>query len=266
MAQSTWSAKSTAWSGDTYSWANNTYQHTALLTTNVDAFFAKVSWDAETTTWATDTNRWGYIVPIARQGIITLGANVDTTITGGFAFVGSAVMGLGAGLSSANNTIYPTSVTLAVNDGLTSIGNKLYVDSITMGTTVNIPLPGTTTWDLDASTWSGTSGSWGYTPTKIMPVTAAMTQTIFSELNEEDTVFPRSLEFSSDYGMAGTVALVVPVAGTLSNEQNIKNNINFEESATLGAIADTSSINSFLWNDEAEDTGTTWTKVSDPDE
>ena len=46
----------------------------------------------------------------------------------------------------------------------------------------------------------------------------------------------------------------------------IINNITFVESATLGATTGTSSISNFLWNDEAEDTGTTWTKVSDPDE
>ena len=46
----------------------------------------------------------------------------------------------------------------------------------------------------------------------------------------------------------------------------MKFNINFEESATLSATSGASSSSNFLWNDITEDTGTTWTKVSDPDE
>ena len=245
MGQSTWAEEAGAWSGTSYVWANITYADSVALASNVTQ---------------TDSGLANY------PSTATLSANTTFSGAGGFSLVGEALFSLSAGQTSAANAIYISSVTLAVSDGLTSIGNKLYVDSITMGTTVNIPLPGTTTWDLDASTWSGTSGSWGYTPTKSIPITATMTQTIFSELNEEDTVFPRSLGFSSDYGMAGTMALVVPVVGTLSNEQSIKNNVNYEESGTMSMAGSASSDNSFLWNDVVEDTGTTWTKISDPDE
>ena len=64
------------------------------------------------------------------------------------------------------------------------------------------------TWSADSSGWSGNSYIWNNstyaatatlggnstltsTQTAAFPVTASMTQIIFSKLNEEDTVFPR---------------------------------------------------------------------------
>jgi hypothetical protein len=58
----------------------------------------------------------------------------------------------------------------------------------------------------------------------------------------------------------------LPVSGTLAGTSNIKNNVNFEESGTMGMTGSASSNNTFLWNDVAEDTDTLWTKISDPDE
>jgi hypothetical protein len=113
-----------------------------------------------------------------------------------------------------------------------------------------------------------------------------MTQTILSKLNEEDTVFPRSLSIGGNYGMSGTGAQVMPesitisesgtvadsashvmpVSGTLAGTSNIKNNVNFEESGTMSLTGSASSDNTFLWNDVEEDEDTLWTKISDPDE
>jgi hypothetical protein len=139
------------------------------------------------------------------------------------------------------------------------------------------------TWSADSSVWSGNPYKWdnstysataalaanstlASTHTAAFPVTASMTQIIFSELNEEDTVFPRSLSMGVTSGMTGTGLLAMPVTGTLAGTSNIKNNVNFEESGTMSLIGSASSDNTFLWNDVAEDEDTLWTKISDPDE
>tara|TARA_R100001463_G_scaffold24694_1_gene58773 strand:+ start:178 stop:456 length:279 start_codon:yes stop_codon:yes gene_type:complete len=90
---------------------------------------------------------------------------------------------------------------------------------------------------------------------------------------------------AGNYGMTGTTAHVMPstvllegtstvadsqtasmpVSGTLAGTSNIKNNVNFEESGTMGMTGSASSDNNFLWNDVEEDEDTLWTKISDPD-
>jgi hypothetical protein len=140
------------------------------------------------------------------------------------------------------------------------------------------------TWSADSSVWSGNSYIWdnstysatatiaanstlATTHTLEMPVTASMTQIIFSELNEEDAIFPRSISMGMSSGMTGTGLLSMPVTATIPGlTGNIKNNVNFPESATLSMNKSASSENSFLWNDIAEDEDTLWTKISDPDE
>ena len=214
----------------------------------------------------------------------------------------------------------------------------------------------TNTWATNPYTWAvstysatanlNADSSLSFSQTAAFPVTANMTQVIFSELNEEDAVFPRSITIGMATGMTGIAAVAIPVTATfatnetfsnsglalmpmsitlsgtstatntgntiypevvtlssdngfslaedmlipvdvtlgisndingtnnaiyvesltIANEQGIKFNINFEESASFDINSSISSINNFLWNDEAEDTGTTWTKVSDPDE
>ena len=139
------------------------------------------------------------------------------------------------------------------------------------------------TWSADSSTWSGNSYIWN---NSTYQVTANMTQTILSKSSLEDTIFPRSLSLGSNYGMSGTTAHVMPaaatlegtsavansqtaqlpVSGTLAGTSNIKNNVNFEESGTMGMTGSALSNNTFLWNDVTEDTDTLWTKISDPDE
>ena len=139
------------------------------------------------------------------------------------------------------------------------------------------------TWSADSSVWSGNSYIWD---NSTYQVTATMTQTILSKLNEEDTVFPRSLSMGVTSGMSGTTAhvmpasislanagdvadsatLAIPVNGTIAGTSNIKNNVNFEESGTMSLTGSASSDNTFLWNDVEEDEDTLWTKISDPDE
>ena len=137
-------------------------------------------------------------------------------------------------------------------------------------------------WSAEATVWSGNSNLWSNdtyqvtatlagestlasTQTAAFPVTASMTQIIFSELNEEDTIFPRSLSMGMTAGMTGSASHVMPVTATMAGTSDMKNNVNFPESATLSMNSSTSSENNFLWNDIEEDEDTLWTKISDPD-
>ena len=139
------------------------------------------------------------------------------------------------------------------------------------------------TWSADSSVWSGNSYIWDnntYSATAtlagngtftssqnaVYPVAVTMTQVILSELNEEDTVFPRSLSMGTNFGMTGVGQLAMPVTATITGlTGDIKNNVNFPETATLSMNNSTSSASSFLWNDIEEDEDTLWTKISDPD-
>ena len=132
-----------------------------------------------------------------------------------------------------------------------------------------------TTWATDTSVWSNSTyqntatfsaandTSLGYN-TKY-PVAANMTQTIFSELHEEDAIKLASAILGLSSGATASASVIVQVAALLANTQNLKTNINFEERATIGMAGSISSDNNFLWNDNAEDTSSTWTKVADPD-
>ena len=138
------------------------------------------------------------------------------------------------------------------------------------------------TWSAESTVWSGNSNLWSNdtyqvtatlggnstlasTQTAMFPVTASMTQIIFSKLNEEDTIFPRSLSMGMTAGMTGSASHVMPVTATMAGTSDMKNNVNFPESATLSMNSSTSSENNFLWNDIEEDEDTLWTKISDPD-
>jgi hypothetical protein len=139
------------------------------------------------------------------------------------------------------------------------------------------------TWSADSNAWSGTPHTWGndtYAATAtiaanntfvsvqnaVYPVAVTMTQVILSQLNGEDTVFPRSLSMGTNFGMTGTGLLAMPVTATITGlTGDIKNNVNFPETATLSMNNSASSVNSFLWNDIEEDEDTLWTKISDPD-
>jgi len=247
MPQSTWAIDSTTWSNNPYVWSVGTYEVTAILSANVSQ---------------TNTGLTKYL------STATLGANAGMSASGGFQLVGNIVLGLSSGVASSTKQIFVESITLASTENLTSVGNKLYVDSITFGTTVNIPLAGTTTWNLETVVWSD-AGSlvWGGNPTTVaIPVTATLNQVISELAGGEDAEKIASAILGLTSGATASGLLKMPGTVTLDNEQNMKFNINFEESISLGATSGTSSDNNFLWNDEAEDTGTTWTKVSDPDE
>ena len=138
------------------------------------------------------------------------------------------------------------------------------------------------TWAAEGTAWSGNSNLWS---NDTYQVTASMTQTNLTQSLLEDTVFPRGVTIGGNYGMTGTTAHVMPATATLDSEgtitdsgllkmpvsgiiagtSNIKNNVNFEESGTMGMSSSILSDNSFLWNDVAEDEDTLWTKISDPD-
>jgi len=139
------------------------------------------------------------------------------------------------------------------------------------------------TWSAESTVWSGNSNLWS---NDTYQVTAVMTQTNFTQSLLEDTVFPRSLSIGTNFGMTGTTAHVMPASITLDESGTItsssshampvtatitgltgdmKNNVNFPESATLSMNSSASSENNFLWNDIEEDEDTLWTKISDPD-
>jgi hypothetical protein len=225
-------------------WANAIYSRTATLALNSSS---------------TSSNNAKYVGPI------TLGANAGIVAAGGFQLVGAIVLGMRSVAASTQNAIYPESITLACTEDFSGTGNLIIPDSITLGTTVNIPLSGTTTWNLETMTWED-DGFWGYAPSIAVPVTATLTQVISDVVGGEDVEKIASAIMGLESGVSATGILDMPVTATLDSEQNIKFNINFEESATLSATSGISSSSNFLWNNEAEDTGTTWTKVSDPDE
>ena len=270
MAQGAWSAESTVWSGNSNLWSNDTYADSVALAMVSNMPHRHLSyWSNYSGAWnslTAQTEEWGYIPSIAVPRTATLAANTSMSTLGGFSLVAEAVLALSAGQTSAANAVYPSAITLAVTDDISSTGNKLYVESITFANTLNIPLPGTTTWDLETATWTSTTGIWGYTPTVTLSVAADITQVMLNSLNAEDIEKIASALMPTDLGVSATVTVAIPVSGTLANEQDMKFNINFEELATLAATSGISSDNSFLWNDITEDTGSTWTKVSDPDE
>jgi len=134
----------------------------------------------------------------------------------------------------------------------------------------------TNTWATDTNTWAvstyqhtallNANSSVSSSQTAAIPVTASMTQLNLTELNEEDAIKLASAILALSSSTTASATLTMPVVSTLANSQDIKNNVNFEESATISMTADTTSTNNFLWNDEAEDTAAIWTKVADPDE
>ena len=141
---------------------------------------------------------------------------------------------------------------------------------------------GQSTWAAADTTWASNPYTWSVTTYQ---ATANMTQVNLTNVVDEDTVLPRGITLGGNYGMTGTTAhvmpaaitldgegaitdtglLKVPVSGIIAGTSNIKNNVNFEESGTMGMASSASSDNSFLWNDVVEDEDTLWTKISDPD-
>ena len=272
MSDFWWSGNSDTWNAYPRTWLNGAYPAYAT--------FAMVSdtpkkhnehWDTQASQTWDDVDSlqeyWGNYVPLARSGTATFAHDVGATVpTVGFALAGDAVMNMSMGQTNVGNTIYISEITLGVTQDTSSVGNIVFVEAITFENVVNIPLAGTTTWNLETATWSSATGSFGYAPPVRLNVTAEITQVMLNKLNAEDIQKIADGLMPTNLGVGATVTLVMPFSGTLSNEQSIKNNVNFEESAILVATSGTSSSSNFLWNDIAEDTGSTWTKVSDPDE
>ena len=78
-------------------------------------------------------------------------------------------------------------------------------------------------------------------------------------------VMPAAITLDGESNITDSGLLEMPVSGIIAGTSNIKNNVNFEESGTMGMASSASSDNSFLWNDVVEDEDTLWTKISDPD-
>ena len=79
-------------------------------------------------------------------------------------------------------------------------------------------------------------------------------------------VMPAAIQIDGSNAIVNNQIAKMPSAGTLAIGNTIKNNVNFEESGTMGMTGSASSDNTFLWNDVTEDEDTLWTKISDPDE
>jgi len=266
-----WNTQDQTWNDVSITYLNSSFTALAefdMRTNTVDDHLDY--WSNSSNTWdsvASQQEAWGFVPSIAVPRTATFAHTLDSpNPVIGFALVGEAVFALSSGQNSGANTVYPSAVTLAVTQDQNSTGTIVMLESITYANVVNIPLPGTTTWNLVSETWEDSTGSFGYAPNVSLSVSANINQTMLSGLNAEDVEKIASALMPTTMGVGATVTLIMPFAGTLANEQDMKFNINFEESISLGATSGASSDNNFLWNNEAEDTGTTWTKVSDPDE
>ena len=223
---------------------------------------AQSTWSADSNAWSGTPHTWGNDTYTATA---TIAAN-NTFVSVQNAVYPVAVTMTQVIFSELNeeDTVFPRSLTMGMNAGMSGTGLIVAPVTATFATTETFSDTGLAV--MPASVTFATNGTMTDTGNTIYPVSVNMTQIIFSELNEEDTIFPRSLSMGMSSGMTSTGLLAIPVTATLANGQTIKMNINFEENATLATISGISSINTFLWNDIAEDTGSTWTKVSDPDE
>ena len=270
MAQASWASATNNWSASPYIWYNTTYQDEITLSSEFDKILAPIIWDTRTTTWATNDKTWDYDAPnaschLARQGNITLGSSVSSSASGGFNLVGVADFNLGAGSTSTGNTVYINAIEFNGNAGLDSVGNMPITGSITLGSGLGVQQSDLLGWELITESWADSTDTWNYGATIAIPVDANLTQINLSELHEEDTEKIASAIYAMATGATASGNLAVPVSITLSNNQNLKFNINFEESITIEGTSNITSSNNFLWNDQEEDASTLWTKISDPD-
>ena len=220
------------------------------------------TWSADSSVWSGNSYIWDNSTYSAA---VTIAAN-NTFVTVQNAIYPVAVIMTQVIFSELNeeDTIFPRSLSMGMNAGMSSTGLIVAPVTATFATTETFSNTGLALMPMSVT--FATNDTMTNTGNTIYPVAVTMTQVTLSELNEEDMIFPRSLSMGMSSGMTSTGLLAIPVTATLANGQSIKMNINFEESATLATISDISSDNNFLWNDIAEDTGSTWTKISDPDE
>ncbi len=244
MAQAAWADKASTWSADTFLWANTTYEDVATLASDVST-----------------VNTANTIYP---SGII-LASDVNIISSGGFNLVGHANFDLGSGVTNTGNTIFVNAIELNGEAGLDSVGNMPITGSITLASGVYIQQSDLSVWSTTSETWATNTDTWNYSASVSVPVSANLTQINLSELHEEDAKKLASAVYSLATGATASGNIIVPVSATLANNQNLKFNINFEESITITGTSNITSSNNFLWNDQEEDTSTTWTKVADPD-
>jgi len=244
MAQASWAAKTTTWAADPYLFANTTYVDTASLESNVSTL-----------------NTANTLYP---SGIILTSSSAIAG-SGGFNLVGVANFDLGTSSTSSANTVYINAIAFNGNAGLDSVGNMPITGSITLGSSVGIQQSDLLDWSLTSGTWAGSTDTWNYGTPVALSVSANLTQINLSELHEEDAEKIASAVYAMATGATASGNLAVPVSITLSNNQNLKFNINFEESITIEGTSNITSSNNFLWNDQEEDASTLWTKISDPD-
>ena len=221
------------------------------------------TWSADSSAWSGNSYIWNNNTYSATA---TIAANNTLATTHTLAIPVSATL-TQIIFSELNeeDTVFPRSLTMGMNAGMSGTGLIVAPVTATFATTETFSDTGLAV--MPASVTFATNGTMTDAANTVYPVSVTMTQVILSELNEEDTVFPRSLSMGMSSGMTGTGLLLVPVTATLNTELgDFKTNINFEESATFATTSGITSDNNFLWNDIAEDTGSTWTKVSDPDE
>jgi hypothetical protein len=271
MAQTSWAADTTNWSTNSYLWYNTTYQDEVVFGNTLSNEALPGSWNYIENTWATYAHTWDYVAPdisyftISKQGNITLGSEVSATGSGGFSLVGHANFDLGAGSTSSSNTIFVNSITFDNNTGVDSVGNMPITGSIILASGVYIQQSDLSVWSTTSETWAASTDTWNYGATVAIPVSADLAQINLSELHEEDAEKIASAVYALATGAIASGSVSVPVSATLANNQNLKFNINFEESITITGTSNITSSNNFLWNDQEEDTSTTWTKVADPD-
>jgi len=270
MAQASWASDTNNWSASPYIWYNTTYQEAITLSSEFDKVLQPVLWDTRTTTWATNDKTWDYDAPnaschLARQGIVTLGSSVSSSVSGGFSLVGVADFNLGAGSTSSGNTVYINAIEINGTAVLNSVGNMPITGSITLGSGLGVQQSDLLGWAITSESWSGITNNWNYDATVSMPTSADLTQINLSELHEEDAEKIASAVYGIASGTSASGNIQIPVTATLENNQDIKFNINFEESITITGKSNITSSNNFLWNDQEEDASTIWTKIADPD-
>jgi len=224
---------------------NKLYVDSITMGTTVNFPLAgTTTWDLETATWANTSSSWGYSPPIA----LSVAASITQVMLNklnaeDITMMPSALLAMSSGVSAGATVAYPVSVTYAATGDASSTGLALMPQSITIDTSNTFTDTGNTTYPASATLASTENFTLAEDMLMAVEVTLALSST---QSETGNTIYVESL--------------------TMANEQNMRFNINFEESASFDIRSSINSINNFLWNDEAEDTGTTWTKVSDPDE
>jgi len=223
---------------------------------------AQSTWAAKTNTWADDIYTWRATtiqesITFSGDTSLVLGYNTKYVVAADLTQVNFSELHEEDRVSLLNGLL-DTSVSVSAVGTLIQTESIEFDSAVGNNASVIAELVGNITLGADTSIVNDVG--------TLIPVTAAISQVIFSELNEEDAIKLASALMDMSTGTTASASIVATLLGTLSHTQNLKNNINFEEGGTIGMTSSTNSNNNFLWNDITEDTSTTWTKVADPDE